>query len=556
MKCDETKPSCLRCAAQRRTCDGYPPPSHPALSRRALAVMVRSISCPGPASRVLAGPQTPDDVACFDFFRRRTAPMTVSFSPSEFWSGRLLQVAHAHPAVWHAVVALGALHRRWELGFASPDDDAERGYDGAVARAATFSDKAASSYARSVALARDIEDPLAILVLSLGLMAVTDIMGRWVENRVHGTAGLRLLGEIRRERAACRGGVGGSEIDSVAESFARMDLQNLTFSESRAPYPDPESDSNEDIMAAADSLEDLLMPGDRFDSFSQAGFHLFALSRRCLLLAGIYENMSCEEYDISQDGTGYQLMLWEQMMKDYLRQARTADHNKGEPGLLTVKLYHAFLRLFLRVGIGSQQTDWDVCLPHFERMVALAGTILSRNRNSHASPAFVSLEPGIIIPLYQTVTRCRHPVLRRRALELLRRANSQEGRWHSVGAAAVAERMLQIEEESLMGIIPDESYLSMMALDVSKDKAFQKLAEMQLAEETDEYWLGGDEHWTTSHSWNGVAVIPEGSRVVMTRVTADIEAGQIELDLAFSGSENDVNRKIEEVFALNWRAKY
>lgn len=544
MKCDETKPTCLRCAAQKRTCDGYPPPSHAVLSRRALAAAVRSASAPGPASRVLAGPQIPDDVACFDFFRHRTAPMTTSFFPSEFWSRGLLQVAHAHPAVWHAAVALGALHRRWELGFAPAEQ-----------HAAGFSGKAASAYARSVALARRIADPLVMLVLSLGLMAVTSVMGRWVENRVHGVAGLRLLREIRRETAACRAGLVGSEVASVAESFARLDLQNLTFSESRAPYPDPQCDSNEDVRADAESLGDVLMPGDRFDSFSQAGFHLFALSRRFLLFAGIYENMSYEEYRVAEDGIRRQLSLWEQMMKEHLQECRALGKDEDRPGLLTVKLYHVFLRLLLSVCVTGSQTAWDMCLPHFERIVALAGTILSRNRASHATLAFVSLEPGIIIPLYLTATRCRHPVLRRRALQLLRQANGQEGRWHSVGAAAVAERIMQVEEEGLIGTIPDEIYANLVALDVSRDTAFQKLAESRLTGETDEYWLGGDVRWTTTHTWDGVPIIAEGKRVVMTGITADLEVGRIQIDLMSWGGDSAVYRKGEEVVFSNRQAR-
>jgi cholestenol delta-isomerase len=562
VKCDETKPSCLRCAAQKRTCDGYPPPSHPVMSRRALAVAVRSSLCgPGPAARVLAGPQTAEDVACFDFFRHRTAPMTGSFFPSEFWGGRLLQVAHAQPAVWHAAVALGALHRRWELGFAPAGAVGVARDAGAAAAAAAsiaeFSEKAAGAHARSIELAKGIRDPLELLVLSLSLMAVTNILGRWVENRVHGAAGMRLLGEIKRERAAgCRGRLVGSDFESVAESFARMDLQNLTFSESRAPYPDFENESKEEVLMHADLLEDILLPGDSFESFSQAGFQLFALIRRFLLLAGMAENMPPEEFGAAQDEIRFQLSLWEQMIKGYLQQARVADKDKDRLGLLTVKLYHAVICLFLRADVTGPQTNWDACLPHFERMIGLAGMILNRNQNSHAAPAFVSLEPGIIIPLYLSATRCRHPVLRRRALALLRQANSQEGRWHSIGAAAVAERIMQLEEENLVGLISDDAYFRFMALDVSKDEAFVEMTSKRLSAETEDYWLGGDGYWTTTHTWDGIVVIPEASRVVMTGITADTEVGRIEVEVMFSGGDTVLRRFTEEVIVSDWQAKW
>ncbi|KAB5572157.1 hypothetical protein GE09DRAFT_1098517 [Coniochaeta sp. 2T2.1] len=550
VKCDETKPSCLRCQAQKRTCDGYPPPSHPILSRRALALAVRSISAPGPASRVLAGPQSPDDVACFDFFRHRTAPMTGSFFPSDFWSGKLLQVAHARPAVWHAAVALGALHRRWELGFSPAKERA--GGNGVAA--SVFYEKATESYRKSMALAKEIDDPLALLVLSLGLMAVTNILGKWVDNRVHGAAGLKLLGEIKRERAGYRGRCRfGSEMETVAESFTRMDLQNLTFSESQAPYPDLAADTNEGIRADADTFEDWLAPGDTFASLNQAGFHLFALIRRFLLFAGIEENMTPEEYSMTENSIRLQSLLWEQIMAEYLA---TRSSPRDGPGLLTLKLYHAFLCIFLRVDITGPETNWDRCLPHFERMIAIASAILIRNRTAHAGPAFVSLEPGIIIPLYVTATRCRHPVLRRRALELLRTANSQEGRWHSIGAAAVAERMVQVEEEGMQGLIPDDFYVGMINIDVSGDTRFHECAQARLDEETVEYWLGGDQNWTSVHSWDGVPCIPENNRAVMTGIMADIEVGRIEIEIVFSGATGVVTRKTEDVVISDWQEKW
>ena len=46
-------------------------------------------------------------------------------------------------------------------------------------------------------------------------------------------------------------------------------------------------------------------------------------------------------------------------------------------------------------------------------------------------------------------TRCRDPNLRRRALQVLWQLPRQEGIWQSTGAAAIAQRWIEVEEEGL-----------------------------------------------------------------------------------------------------------
>ena len=65
-------------------------------------------------------------------------------------------------------------------------------------------------------------------------------------------------------------------------------------------------------------------------------------------------------------------------------------------------------------------------------------------------PTF-SLSVGIITPLYVCVTRCRDPIIRRRALRLLHKCNRKEGVWDSRLSARVAQRIVEIEEA---GAIP------------------------------------------------------------------------------------------------------
>jgi hypothetical protein len=60
----------------------------------------------------------------FDYFRSCTAPKLSGSFSSPFWDRLLLQATHHQPAIWHAVVALGSLHRHFdESYFRCPDQE-------------------------------------------------------------------------------------------------------------------------------------------------------------------------------------------------------------------------------------------------------------------------------------------------------------------------------------------------------------------------------------------------------------------------------------------------
>ena len=56
---------------------------------------------------------------CFDFFLNRTASQLTGLWDSDFWSCLLLRATHHHPAIRHAILALGSLHERFEAGDSS-----------------------------------------------------------------------------------------------------------------------------------------------------------------------------------------------------------------------------------------------------------------------------------------------------------------------------------------------------------------------------------------------------------------------------------------------------
>ncbi|MBE3041386.1 hypothetical protein IMZ48_02140, partial [Candidatus Bathyarchaeota archaeon] len=192
---------------------------------------MRQTASLGPAAESL-GPvlrQSPDpattsfDSLLFDVFRHATGPGTASLLPSRFWTRDLLQIAHGESAVWHATLSLGALHRQLEAdrGHRSSDE---------VPADDRFKREALTHYFRAISLAKSIADKPTLRALSVVLVAVPNMLGRWTDSRTHLFGGLRLLDGEHDETTS-------DDVDSTAEVLERLDVQAMLFSDSQAPYP-------------------------------------------------------------------------------------------------------------------------------------------------------------------------------------------------------------------------------------------------------------------------------------------------------------------------------
>jgi hypothetical protein len=102
VKCDETKPACLRCVRAGRACDGYNVPSRPADQLRAV--------CPRPLTSSLRSSDT--EHMALDFFRRVTVSQLPCASVTETpWEKTALDLMHLEPSIAAAASACAGIHR-------------------------------------------------------------------------------------------------------------------------------------------------------------------------------------------------------------------------------------------------------------------------------------------------------------------------------------------------------------------------------------------------------------------------------------------------------------
>ncbi|KAH7305719.1 hypothetical protein BKA65DRAFT_415594 [Rhexocercosporidium sp. MPI-PUGE-AT-0058] len=187
VKCDETRPQCLKCVRSGRQCEGYPaykrtiesaipiaprpgilssgaspsasissasgsgsPPAvRPVVRRhrviRAPPVRERQVVIPdNPVVKYISPRQTPElpsptmyrpggfafdsqEGQYFQVFRTHTASELSGFFDSEFWQRSVLQESHSEASIRHAVVALGALYKTLEKVSESPPGSPDNG---------------------------------------------------------------------------------------------------------------------------------------------------------------------------------------------------------------------------------------------------------------------------------------------------------------------------------------------------------------------------------------------------------------------------------------------
>lgn len=128
--------------------------------------------------------------------------------------------------------------------------------------------------------------------------------------------------------------------------------------------------------------------------------------------------------------------------------------------ILRVHQYDMALALANIQSGGSDAFDWDEYRPIFEEILSLSASVaqvdLEENESTVDSshlprdencpkPTF-TLDSCIIGPLYNVATLCRDPIIRRKAVHVLRSARRQEGVYNSQVTAMAAEKVIAIEE--------------------------------------------------------------------------------------------------------------
>ncbi len=368
----------------------------------------------------------------FQFFRQRTVASTNAIVSCRFWDRVVLQSSHSEPAIKHAVLALSSLH---QLSSLPPDHETS-------AQHRQYAEKQhnkALEAARALIASSRPEDVDRVLIACIIFIIFENVRGEFQAASMHMDSGRAIVAQnLQRLQSSAR----RKDLLEIERALARVDLPAICFSDSTSPYrytivdfhrtrpiltPDFFQDINEAQDALIDLLRWLLVIGNHIDIVEMDG-DLLTLAR----------------YQAEKIRCGAIIDLWHTYFEDVVRKMDASQSLT----VLNMKLWYACAKILVQVEGFGAETRYDAFMHRWKEMVQY-GEQLAQALAAPAQSTSFSFDFGYVIPVYLVGTRCRDPLLRRRAIQILRAYPRQEGVWESTAAAAVAAQWVAAEEAGL-----------------------------------------------------------------------------------------------------------
>ncbi|ERT00371.1 hypothetical protein HMPREF1624_03742 [Sporothrix schenckii ATCC 58251] len=427
------------------------PPVHP------LQRTPEPLLCARPRHLVAGGAPVANqqEHAAFQFFTHTGVSSLASCTDIDFWTRLVPQLAHADAAIYHASVAVGALLKGAH--------DAVAGQTQAMAFRAQLTafaierqNRAIQSTVRGLVAHRRRPADADVMTLVL-LFCIEALQGREHQaltlcqrgilalataHMMHAMpAGLvALLDRIQLQCRMFNAGSAVNESPRLKQAMAR-----LLASPPRAPFAslDAARDEQAVLIAAVQHMVAARWGGLSDGAATDAG-----------------------KNGVQSAALDAALLGWRARFDRYLASPH-ASARTPEPGAERVasllRLRYLIARIWMADGPGRSEMAYDDHVEVFAGIAAEAESCLGVGGQAdpaeqtlpmHAKPTPFTFEMGLIPPLYWALLRCRHPLLRRRLLALLRQAPAQEGLWSRDIMVQVAEKVMAYEEASL-GLGPD-----------------------------------------------------------------------------------------------------
>ncbi|KAJ5832916.1 hypothetical protein N7474_001227 [Penicillium riverlandense] len=436
VRCDEQKPACGQCTRTGRKCDGYNVNvSQRQLRQNVLDAYQRQRSTCNSDSRMILPLGSAKEREYISLFSTRTSRAMMGFFSSKFWDYLLPQLSHYEPVVRHAVAAVGAAHQQFR-GLVPP------GYTERFVL---------QQYNKSIRLLlEDLSAPrstnLDLTLITCGLFVCLELL-RGDYNRAldHIEAGLNILA---RPEPVTTSHSGDSQIvyNELLEMFSRLNIELGSFSRAYKVLPsfsDPNTikiptkfidirDARRSLTAVMNYCLTLYFQSGPLRSFAQGGSPQDPAWQKILSQVPMLE----QTYD--------------EWLASFERLVQTPEcASMCEPAILSLRIDHLLAVTWTFGNIRWKEVDFDKWTGHFEDIVTLAEKLLLLDASTEP---YFSLDNCAIRALQWSATSCRHPLVRRKAIQLLSAYPRQESLWIARRSAKIAEATMNLEEADLSSL--------------------------------------------------------------------------------------------------------
>ncbi|KAJ5562340.1 hypothetical protein N7535_003208 [Penicillium sp. DV-2018c] len=418
IKCDERKPSCLRCVTSKRICEGYPIPLQHSLSPDSLK---------------------DEERRAFLFFRSRTSRQIFGHRDVDAWLSTLLQLGHSEMPIKHALTALASLHESLEpvdscVSIRRSDRHAQVAAQVLALKHYTAAIKSVQSEAPDMSSRPDVTMTLCLLFICFEQFRSGD-----AACLIHLTAGLKLIHWWRhrtnvysnlREYSRPTRDLINNQITPILQ---RLRVQFSLCMDSRHALKEsgvPLSLTPPMIPSSYTSLDDARKDYDR------AMNYVFSFLER----DGPAESQSPKKKPITV------LRQWKAALDRSEISAEAPMIEECTHKLL--ELYYHVSTLIIETYGAESEGVFDSFTERFQIIVDLAESVTQIWKiQSRDFNILFSFDLGITPPMFFVASRCRHRLIRRKAVDLMLHSPFYHGAWQDRYSGLCAQRMIEIEEE-------------------------------------------------------------------------------------------------------------
>jgi hypothetical protein len=380
------------------------------------------------------------ELRALEYFCVKTAPNMGMHFDADFWKRFVVPASMAEPALRHAMVAVGIFAQQREIPL-----DVKTAVDGTAIVALSNYNKSIGLLTKLVSSSPKSTD--VVLLACILFICVELLRGDDVAAIQHFRGGMTIITDTvsrtQNPTSTASNPTIGHVNDSILPVFNRLEMLFILFGNDASwPYPVPLSKTIPTTFSSVAHARDSMV-------------HLMNLSLRFVRTVQLLEYDPCaipvSAYDEQAALLRY-LSLWRSRFSAF----QTAYEHKLIPDDLyaanVLGIQYIVAYTWVSTVMDPFQCAHDAHIPAYTAAVALAEQLsefaTTRDKPIQKANNFL-LDVEIVGPVYYVSIKCREPFVRRRAVAVLGGMQRREGLWDSKVAAAVAARVVAVEEASV-----------------------------------------------------------------------------------------------------------
>lgn len=462
IKCDETKPACVKCTSTGRTCDGYPVKGDaqrdPTANSQIVPVWAQSI--PDELSVGIGGDSA--ERRGFHFFQFYVWPELTSELGSVYWERLILQASHADAAMRHAAIAFGSLGERLQITNVMTFDNEDANRLQNIACLHYY--KAIKELRKQISSGQERSVEFTLLACFI-FICFEFLQGNESAVLAHLKSGIEIIRQSDfQDRLYDPNNLPLSLNEStdfghhVAIVFGVLDRIAANW-----------------VAAPSFGMPARLIPSldygpllsEGFPNIDKANEYLNNLNSQLNRVLPAWAFVSSESNPAPKpletstpliEGLRTTLDNWSRAMDAFMARSRHILSVQESQRATALMIYHRFSTLRLNTSFqASEEEPYRTSETDFNYIISMStsllrpidATICFRGSENERSRRLFSFECNIIYPLYFTAIHCQDPEIQKEALSLLSTSPFREGAWDSATMARIAERRILQHKQNL-----------------------------------------------------------------------------------------------------------